>query len=64
MSVTLLVVIVIMVLIVAGVVAFEIRDSTCARKDRKHFEQMTPEEQRKYQEAMHKVQAWSNSSSI
>lgn len=64
MSVTLLVVIVIMVLIVTGVVAFENEDSTCTRKDRKQFTKMTPEEQRKYQETMYKAQAWSNSSSI
>lgn len=64
MSIALLILVGIMTLIVVVVVGIEIVDCVIARKDRKQLEKMTPEEQRKYQEAMHKAQAWSNSSSI
>ena len=63
MSIALLVLVGIMTLIVV-VVGFEIVDCVITRKDRKRFEKMTSKEQRKRQEAMHKAQAWSNSSSI
>lgn len=64
MSIVLLVFVGIIALIVVGVIALEIVDWVVAQKSQKRFKKMTPEKQRKYQEAMHKAQAWSDSSSI
>lgn len=61
MNVAMIVVLCIVALIVVGVAVFEIVGWMVERKARERFEKMTPEEQRKYQEDMHKAQTYHNS---
>ena len=61
MNIALIVVVGSVALIVVGAVVFEIVGWLVERKARARFEKMTPEEQRKYQEDMHKSQAYHNS---
>jgi len=51
----------IVAVLVVGAVAFELVGWLTERKARERFEKMTPEEPRKYQEDMHKAQAYHNS---
>ena len=61
MNIALIVVVCILALIVFGVAAFELVGCLVERNARERFEKMTPEDQRKYQEDMHKSQAYHNS---
>ena len=47
--------------IVAILIAVEVVLRLVARRERSRFDTMPPDQQRKYQEDMHKAQAYSNS---
>ena len=56
-----LIICIVSIVVVLGVAAFELVGWLVERKARARFEKMTPDEQRKYQEDMHKSQAYHNS---
>ena len=53
--------IIVIAAVVVVVIGIDIVLRLVARRERKRFDKMTPEEPRKYQEDMHKAQAHSNS---
>ena len=52
---------IVVAVLVAGIAVFELVGWIDERNARKRFEKMTPEERFKYQEDMHKAQAYHNS---
>ena len=52
---------IVVVAIVAIFIAVEIVLRLLSRRERKRFDNLPPDEQRKYQESLHKAQAHSNS---